>query len=171
MGTYFNEILIKIEHFSLKKMYLKMSSAKYCSFCLSLTVLTLFSVSNICDAITEFLTKFTLSHVCGMIITDFTHISGITSLVLDQSYVPVPVKQLWRVCYRSNRLDRLISQSHNAFAQISHNAPFCNRNVHTHAHFCYKMVHCGIRDWCIVGFVQHVYTNNIITAKWSITKT
>ena len=40
--------------------------------------------------------------------------------------------------------------------QISHNAPFCNRNVHACAHFCYKMVHCGIWNWCIVGFVQEV---------------
>ena len=28
----------------------------------------------------------------------------------------------------------------------SHNAPFCNRNVHMCAHFCYKMMHCGIFD-------------------------
>ena len=28
----------------------------------------------------------------------------------------------------------------------------------TRAHFCYKMVHCGIWDWCIVGFVQQVCT-------------
>ena len=25
------------------------------------------------------------------------------------------------------------------------------------AHFCYKMVHCGIWDWCIVGYVRWVY--------------
>ena len=25
------------------------------------------------------------------------------------------------------------------------------------AQFCYKMVHCGIWDWCIVGFAQQVY--------------
>ena len=30
---------------------------------------------------------------------------------------------------------------------ISHNAPFCNRNVHICAYFCYKMVHCGIFVW------------------------
>ena len=43
-------------------------------------------------------------------------------------------------------------KSHNAPDKISHNAPFCNRNVHTCAHFCYKnvalwdmaQVHCGI---------------------------
>ena len=29
----------------------------------------------------------------------------------------------------------------------------------THAHFCYKMLHCGIWDWCIVGFVQQVIIN------------
>ena len=26
---------------------------------------------------------------------------------------------------------------------------FCNRNVHICAHFCYKMVHCGIFVYCI----------------------
>ena len=29
-------------------------------------------------------------------------------------------------------------------------------NVHTCANLCYKMVHCGIRDWCLVGFVPQV---------------
>ena len=38
----------------------------------------------------------------------------------------------------------------------------CNRNVHTCAHFCYSMVHCGIWDWRIVGFVQQVYTITLI---------
>ena len=32
----------------------------------------------------------------------------------------------------------------------------CPMGLHTCGHFCYKMVHCGIWDWCIVGFVQHV---------------
>ena len=40
--------------------------------------------------------------------------------------------------------------------QISHNIPLCNRNVHMCAHFCYKVVHCGIWDWCTVGFVWQV---------------
>ena len=39
---------------------------------------------------------------------------------------------------------------------MSHNAPFCNRNVHMCAHFCYEMVHCGIFVWCIVGFVRWI---------------
>ena len=40
---------------------------------------------------------------------------------------------------------------------ISHNAPFCNRNVHMCAHVCYKMVHCGIFVQCNVGFARRVY--------------
>ena len=35
-------------------------------------------------------------------------------------------------------------------------ARFCNRNVHTCAHFCYKIVHCGIWDWYIVGLLRQV---------------
>ena len=34
----------------------------------------------------------------------------------------------------------------------------------THAHFCYKMMHCGIWDWCMVGFVQQAYWNVL---QWS----
>ena len=48
---------------------------------------------------------------------------------------------------------------------ISHNAPFCNKNVHTCAHFCYKMVHCGTWDWCIAGFVRSVYCMPMIPNK------
>ena len=36
--TNFSEILIRIQTFSFKKMHLKMSSAKWCSFCLGLNV-------------------------------------------------------------------------------------------------------------------------------------
>ena len=43
---------------------------------------------------------------------------------------------------------------------ISHNAPLCNRNVHTCTHFCYKVVHCGIFVWCIVGFVGWLYCHS-----------
>ena len=31
----------------------------------------------------------------------------------------------------------------------------------TRVHFCYKMVHCGTWDWCIMGFVQQVYSMNL----------
>ena len=37
---------------------------------------------------------------------------------------------------------------------ISHNVLFCNRNAYTCAHFCCKIVHCGIFVQCIVGFVR-----------------
>ena len=40
LGTYFSEILTGIQTFSLKKMHLKMSSAKWRPFCLGLNVLT-----------------------------------------------------------------------------------------------------------------------------------
>ena len=40
LGTNFSEILIGIQTFSFKKMYLKMLSAKWQPFCLGLNVLT-----------------------------------------------------------------------------------------------------------------------------------
>ena len=46
---------------------------------------------------------------------------------------------------------------------ISHNTPFCNRNIHMCGSFCYKIEHYGIYatglDWCIIGFIQQVYGN------------
>ena len=39
LGTNFSEILIEMHTFSIKKMHLKMSSAKWCPFCLGLNVL------------------------------------------------------------------------------------------------------------------------------------
>ena len=41
LGTKFNEILLEIQTFSFKKMYLKMSSGKWQPFCLGLNVLSL----------------------------------------------------------------------------------------------------------------------------------
>ena len=72
------------------------------------------------------------------------------------------VKYLWWLfVFSIDILDlhsyRPISQILQCIRQMSHNAPFCNRNVHTCAHFCYKVVHCGMYDWCIVGFVQQAY--------------
>ena len=52
--------------------------------------------------------------------------------------------------------NRPVSQIPQCTSPISHNAPFCNRNVHICAHFCYKMVHCVIFVWCIVGLVWWV---------------
>ena len=53
--------------------------------------------------------------------------------------------------------NRPISQIPQRICAISHNAAFCNRNVHMCAHFCYKMLHCGISVWCILGFVRWDY--------------
>ena len=52
---------------------------------------------------------------------------------------------------------RPISQIPKFIRQISNNVPFCYRNAHTCAYFCYKMVHRGIWNWCIVGLMRLVY--------------
>ena len=57
--------------------------------------------------------------------------------------------------------NRPISQIPQCTSSIPHIAPFCNRNVHMCAHFCYKIVHCGIFAQCIVGFVRLVYYERI----------
>ena len=51
---------------------------------------------------------------------------------------------MWKLCGPENLYDRTaynnrpISQIPQCIRQISHNATFCNRNVHMSAHFCYK---------------------------------
>ena len=52
-----------------------------------------------------------------------------------------------------------------ALYSIPYTAPLCSRNVHTCAHFCYKMVHLGIWDWCIVGFVRLVLLPSFNTGR------
>ena len=59
-------------------------------------------------------------------------------------------------------LDRPISQIPQCTSPLSHNAPPCNKDVRTCAHFCYKVVQCGIGDWCIVGFVRWTYRQCIV---------
>ena len=72
------------------------------------------------------------------------------------------------------RRDKSVSQFPKSIWQISQNAPFCNRNVHTCAHFCYIILHCGIWDWCIVGFViliclkRDTYTPRRLLMVWDI---
>ena len=51
-------------------------------------------------------------------------------------------------------VNRSISQIPQCTSPISQNVPLCNRNVCMCAHFCHKMVHCGIFIWCIVGLVK-----------------
>ena len=70
----------------------------------------------------------------------------------------------WPQCVKSvgvlntNRFpkNRPVSQIPQCTSPISHNATFCGRNVQMRAHFCYKMVHCVIFVWCIVGLVWWV---------------
>ena len=50
-------------------------------------------------------------------------------------------------------LNRPVAYIPQRASPISHNAPFCNRNVHTCAHLCYKMVYCGLFA-CIGLFVR-----------------
>ena len=74
---------------------------------------------------------------------------------------------VWRFSYESTRNTvwlyhqfleyHAISKIQQCFRQIFHNAQLCNKNVHTYAHFCYKVAHCGIWDWCILGFVHQAY--------------
>ena len=62
--------------------------------------------------------------------------------------------------------NRSISQISQCIRQISHNTSFCNRNVHICAHFCYKILHCGIWDCCIVGFVRWAYWRPCLLPRW-----
>ena len=61
----------------------------------------------------------------------------------------------------------LIRYVHEVRNICMHNMPMvlCVR-IYMHillcAHFCYQMVHCGIWDWCIVGFVRWVYYTSAI---------
>ena len=53
--------------------------------------------------------------------------------------------------------NRPISYFHNASGKYPTMHHFVNRNVHTCAHFCYKMVHCVIWDTGIVGFMRWIH--------------
>ena len=61
--------------------------------------------------------------------------------------------------FAANLSDRTVSQIPQCTSLISHNAPFCNRNVHMCAHFCYKMVHCGMSDRCIFSICETIFIN------------
>ena len=57
-------------------------------------------------------------------------------------------------------INRLIFQIPQCIRQMSHNALFCNRekcsHMHVHIFHGYKIVHFGIWDWYIMGFVNKV---------------
>ena len=88
--------------------------------------------------------------------TIMVEVHGSDSLSKNQNHELLPF-----LCWNWNIPDKLgirpVTQIPQCTSPISHNAPFCNRNVHTCAHFCHKMVHYGIFVWCIVGFVRWVY--------------
>ena len=114
LKTNFSEILIEILTFSLKKMQLKMTPAKWRPFCLCLNMLI--------------------------------------------------VKQ-----WHSKFSDYPIDSSHK-----SHDAPMPYPTMHyfvtemcTCAHFCNKMLHCGIVVKCIMGFMRCVYSTPHMGC-WSI---
>ena len=49
--------------------------------------------------------------------------------------------------------NRPVAQLPHCTSPISHNAPLCNS-----AHFCHKVMHCGIFVWFTVGFVRWIYS-------------
>ena len=65
--------------------------------------------------------------------------------------------------YSSLTVSRAIelSQISQRTRQISHNASFCNRNLHTCKRFWYRVVHCGIWGRCIVGFIRWIDCSHI----------
>ena len=56
-------------------------------------------------------------------------------------------------CTKPLRAIDLSNKSHNASDKYPTIHQFCNRNVHTCAHFCYKMLHCGTWHRCILGWI------------------
>ena len=63
LGTNFNEILIRIQTFSFKKMHLKMSSAKWCPFFLSLNILHYVSKLECSRQVTNYLAAFSFQQL------------------------------------------------------------------------------------------------------------
>ena len=117
--------------------------------------------------------------ICGIeswISSTFDFISDIYINIYIYIYKTMPLKwnSLLIDCYifirsrqmqslRKGQRKDLLHKSHNTpVLYQTNNAPFCNRNVHdTCAHFCYKIVHCGIFVWCIVGYLRWVFPMKI----------
>ena len=77
-------------------------------------------------------------------------------------------RRCWKIrsygrCAKRSHVNRAVSQNPKCTRATSHNAPLCSRNVHMCAHFCYKMVHCGICVKCIVGISEWIYCIRIDT--------
>ena len=53
------------------------------------------------------------------------------------------------MCHRLNKcnpVNRPVAKIPQCTSPVSHNVPFCNRNVH---------VHISVTKWCIVGYVSN----------------
>ena len=78
--------------------------------------------------------------VIGIIYTLYT--SYILSFWMDWS---LTVSRFALYCSTSNsNHKKTVTQIPQCTGPIYHNTPFCNITVHVSAHFCYKMVYCGI---------------------------
>ena len=77
--------------------------------------------------------------------------AGTTSLVPFHPYQDTAIDQIYNQTMHQFHIPQCTSP-------ISHNVPFCNRNVLKCAHFYYKLVHCGISVKCIMGFVRLIYS-------------
>ena len=97
------------------------------------------TVYHICSALFCLITLWLRSFIWGLF-TDFRHgcFTGTKAIVW------LPIRSIWHIWH--------ISQISQCNCPIYQHAPFCNRNVHMCAHFCFTMVHCGMFVWCMVGF-------------------
>ena len=99
-------------------------------------------------------------------LTTVIFIIGIPILVRWCLYIEYahrsPSLQFWSVLTHSRRdkmpaiFQKSILKIPQCIRQISQNALFCNRNIHTLCtYFCYEIVYCGmIWGWSIMRFVQ-----------------
>ena len=71
---------------------------------------------------------------------------GLASRFPHKNLVAIMVIICLKLFCMSQYRNRPISLIPHCTSPTSHNALFCNRNVHMCAHFCYKLVHCGIFD-------------------------
>ena len=67
------------------------------------------------------------------------------------SYCPYHLLWIMWKLFQKVVCNKHVSQFPQCIGHISHNALFCNRNVHVCAHFCYEMVHYGI---CRIGLLD-----------------
>ena len=81
-----------------------------------------------------------------------------------------PSRSSWRHCNACQFFlpNRLVARILQCISPTSHNAPLCNRNVHTCAYFCYKVVHSGIFVRCIIGFTKCICTDNRHPKPWCV---